>query len=441
MAKPLEALLRKFVELHPMDAAQALESLSTNDAQRLFKTLPARIAVPLLERLNPFVAGPLLKGLESQRIGELLSAISPRVGSILLQQLDEERRDEILSALPAESARPLQDLNRYSAETAGGMMEPRVAALSIDMTAQQAIAQIRKTPRNVLHYLYVADREGKLVGVLNMRDLLLAASRDPIEMLVRRELICVSDTMSREDVVEIIAEHGFLALPVIDYEGRLVGVVKHDEALHASQLEAFTDLQKIAGAGAEERALSPVPTVIRSRLPWLMINLVTAFGAAAVVGLFEDVIAQVAALAVLMPVVAGQGGNTGAQSLAVVIRGLALRELIAGTERRVVMKEFWAGVANGCAVAIVTAIAVFCWQMFFEHAGMTKATGLSIVIFLAMIINMGAAALAGALIPLVLKSMGRDPAQSSSIFLTTVTDIVGFASFLGFAVAFLPMLK
>lgn len=439
--KPLETLLRTFVELHPEEAARAFEALGASEAQRLFKTLPARVAVPLLERLSPHVAGPLLEQLENEQIGELLAAMSPRAGSVVAQQLDEARRDEVLSGLPADVAKPLRELNKYSAETAGGIMEPRVAVLSIDVTAQQAISTIRKTPRDVLHYLYVAERDGKLVGVLNMRDLLLAAPRESIEKLVRREVISVPDTMNREDVVKLMTERRFLAMPVVDYEGRLVGVVKHGEALHASQLQAFGDLQKIAGASADERALSPVRTVVRSRLPWLMINLVTAFMAAAVVGLFEDVIAQVAALAVLMPVVAGQGGNTGAQSLAVVIRGLALRELISGTERRVVMKELLAGIINGIAVAIVTGLAVFVWQMFLEESGLSKATGLAAVIFLAMIINMGAAALSGAVIPLVLRTLGRDPAQSSSIFLTTVTDIVGFASFLGFAVLFLPMLK
>lgn len=320
-------------------------------------------------------------------------------------------------------------------------MEPRVAALSIDLTAQQAISVIRKTPRNVLHYLYVSDRNGKLAGVLTMRDLLLAGPRDPIEGLVRREIVSVPETMDRQDVVNLMSERGFLALPVVDYEGRLVGVVKHDEALQAGQLEAFEDLQKLTGASANERALSSVSTVVKSRLPWLMINLVTAFMAAAVVGIFEDIIAQVAALAVLLPVVAGQGGNTGAQSLAVVIRGLALREIIAGVERRVIVKELLGGVINGVATAIVTAVAVFVWQMFIEQSDSMKAIGLSLVIFFAMIINMVAAALAGAVIPLVLRAFGRDPAQSSSIFLTTVTDIVGFASFLGFAVLFLPMLK
>jgi len=206
-------------------------------------------------------------------------------------------------------------------------------------------------------------------------------------------------------------------------------------------LEAFEDLQKITGAGADERALSPVSMVVKSRLPWLLVNLLTAFMAAAVVGLFEETIAQVAALAVLLPVVAGQGGNAGAQSLAVVIRGLALREIITGVRKQVILKELTAGMINGVGTAVVAALAVFAWQMFLQHSGATRAGALAGIIAVAMVINMAAAALAGAVIPLVLKIWGRDPAQSSSIFLTTVTDIVGFASFLGFAVMFLPMLK
>ena len=399
------------------------------------------MAVALLERVSPQIAGPLLAQLDVERTRQLLSEMSLRNASAVVHQLDDEKREEVFGGMADNVAKPLRELSRYDAETAGGIMEPRVASLPIDLTVQQAISTIRKTPRNVLHYLYVTDRSGKLAGVLSMRDLLLGGPRDPIESFVRRNVISVSDTMDREDVVNLMTERGFLAMPVVDFEGRLVGVIKHDEALHAGQLEAFEDLQKITGAGADERALSPVSTVVRSRLPWLLINLVTAFLAAAVVGLFEETIAQVAALAVLMPVVAGQGGNTGAQSLAVVIRGLALREIITGSERRVVTKEVIAGIINGIAVAVVTGAAVYIWQMFLVHAGTTKSLGLSLVIFLAMIINMAAAAFAGAIIPLVLRAFGRDPAQSSSIFLTTVTDIVGFASFLGFAVLFLPMLK
>jgi magnesium transporter len=245
--------------------------------------------------------------------------------------------------------------------------------------------------------------------------------------------------MSREEVATLMRERGFLALPVIDYDGRLVGVVKAQEILEASQLEAFEDLQKIVGAGADERALSSVKTVVRSRLPWLYVNLVTAFMAAAVVGMFEGMIEKVAALAVLLPIVAGQGGNTGAQSLAVVMRGLALREIIPGVKRRVIMKELLAGTINGVAVAIVTAVLVFAWRLS-KGDPTSVCVGLGAVIGVAMVANMGAAAFSGAAIPMILKALGRDPAQSASIFLTTVTDIVGFAAFLGLASAFSSML-
>jgi magnesium transporter len=209
----------------------------------------------------------------------------------------------------------------------------------------------------------------------------------------------------------------------------------HDEALEAGQAEAFEDLQKMVGAGRDERALSPLPVVIQSRLPWLYVNLGTAFLASAVVGLFEQTIAETAALAVLLPVVAGQGGNTGSQSLAVVMRGLALREIVPSANRKVIAKELYAGLINGLLIAMVTAAVVFAWRMITRDSFAASA-GLAAVIGLAMVINMAVAAISGAAIPLALRAMGRDPAQSAAIFLTTVTDIVGFASFLGLAELF-----
>lgn len=437
--KPHESLLRTFLELHPEDAARAFESLQFTDALSLFKKLPAGVAVTLLEKLSPTVAAALLEKSAAARVGELLTTVSPRDASLIVQQLDDEKRAEILAGLPLRIARELQELAAYPEDSAGAMMEPRVASLPADATAQQAIASIRKTPREALHYLYVTNREGELVGVLNMRDLLLASPRDAIEKFVRHDIVSIPDTMNREEVVTLMQERGFLALPVVDFEGHLIGVVKHVEAMEALQLEAFEDLQKIVGAGADERALSPVSTVVRSRLPWLYVNLLTAFMAAAVVGLFEDIIAQVAALAVLMPVVAGQGGNTGSQSLAVVMRGIALREIIPGMKKRVIRKELIAGIINGVSIAVVTAAAVFFWRLTTGDS-VGVCTGLALVIGLSMVVNMGAAAFSGAVIPLALKWAGRDPAQSASIFLTTVTDIVGFGSFLGFAVAFSSMI-
>lgn len=438
--KPQESLLRTFIASHPEDAARAVEALGPEEAARLLKSMPDRTVLALLERLQPHFGAQVLGFSNAQHCSELLTKLEPRTASAIVQHLVDGHREELLASLPEKLSRSLRELTRYPAETAGGMMHTRVATLAIDLTAQQAISAIRKAPRDALYYLYVTQRSGHLAGVLNMRDLLLASPRDPIEPFVRRDVLSVPSTMPREEVVNLMSERRFLALPVVDIDGVMVGVVTHDDALQASRVEAFADLQKLVGAGAEERALSPVTVVVKNRLPWLLVNLLTAFMAAGVVGMFEGIIAQIAALAVLLPVVAGQGGNTGAQSLAVVMRGLALREIVPGTKRRVMRKEFLAGVINGVLVAAVTAICVYLWRFL---AGDTPVTGLglSLVIFLAMIVNMAAAAFAGAVIPLILKALGRDPAQSASIFLTTVTDIVGFASFLGFATAFLPMLK
>lgn len=430
--EPLESLLHLFVELHPEDAARAFESLPTDEAVRLVRTLPVDVAGRLAERLVPSVAAPVLEQLEPEHALRVLSELAPRPASAIVHHLSNDVREQMLEQLPPATARQLRELYAYPAETAGAMMEPRVVAFPIDLTVEQATSAIRKARRDALHYLYVTKRDGSLAGVINMRDLLLAEPQAKIEPLVRREVLTIPETMPGKEVVALMRSRRFLALPVVGLDGQLLGVVKHNEALETGQLEAFEDLQKMVGVGSDERALSPVSTVVKRRLPWLIVNLLTAFMAAAVVGFFEETIAKIAALAVLLPIVSGQGGNSGAQSLAIVMRGLALREILSGTRKRVIIKEVTAGLLNGIAVAAVTALAIYCWKW---------NVGLALVIFLAMIVNMVAASLAGAVIPMALKALGRDPAQSASIFLTTVTDIVGFATFLGLAVLFMEMLK
>ena len=424
-------LIRSFIENHPRDAAVSFENLELTEATRIIKKLPARTISILVERLTAQKAGIILKHLDPVPLREVLSILSPKVASSALQHMDDKEREIALEGLPEKFKRQLRDLLQYAPESAGGMMEPRVTSIPLHLTVQGAITYFRKAPRQTLYYLYVTDDAGKLAGVLNMRDLLLASPRDSIETLVHRNVFSVSEMMTRNEVITLMRRHHFLAVPVVDSEGRLVGVIRHDEALRASQMEAFEDLQKMVGAGSDERALSPISIVIKRRLPWLVVNLLTAFLAAAVVGIFEGTIQRVTALAVLLPIVSGQGGNTGAQALAVVMRGIALREILSGMARRVITKEVLAGLINGVVIAVLTAAAVWIWA---------SNVGLSLVIGLAMIVNMAAAGLSGAAIPLILKALNRDPAQSSSIFLTTVTDVVGFAAFLGFAAVFMPLL-
>ncbi len=427
----LEFLLRSLSERHPEDTARALEGLEAAEASRLLVRLPARTMGQVIERLAPHAAGQILSSLGSERTHKLLAQVTPRQAAAILQHLEPAQREAALAQMPGAAARQLRDLLVYPSESAGGMMDPQVSAVPVDLTVGEAISTLRKAPRRTLYYLYVTGRDGKLAGVLNMRELLLAGPRDRIEDLLHRDVAAVEAAADREQIAGLMRERGFIALPVVDAEGRLLGVVKHDDVLEAVEQAAFEDVQKMVGAGADERALSPLRTVVRKRLPWLYVNLGTAFLAAAVVGLFEGTIERVTALAVLLPIVAGQGGNTGAQALAVMIRGLALRELVPGSGRRVIAKELAGGLSNGVAVAVVTAAGVWLWD---------GRAVLALVIGLAMVVNMAAAGLFGAAIPLVLSALGRDPAQSSSIFLTTVTDCVGFAAFLGFASLFLPWL-
>jgi magnesium transporter len=427
----MESMVRAFASTHPVDAARALESLDPSRAAKILRRLPARLAGPVTERLAPDAAGAILTQVGPDGTRELLADVPTRQAAAILQHLEDAMREAALSGIAPERARGIQSLLQYPPDTAGGMMDPHISSIRIDLSVAEAIAALRRTPRHMLYYLYVTDRGGKLVGVLNMRELLLASPRDRIEPMVRRDLVTIPAGLPRDEVADLIQQRRFVALPVVDSEGYLLGVVKPDEILGALQQEAFADLQKMVGAGQDEKALSPVSVVVRNRLPWLYVNLATAFVAAAVVGLFEGTIEKVTALAVLLPVVAGQGGNTGAQSLAVVMRGIALRELVPGTTRRLVLKEGLGALLNGVAVALGTGIAVLLWD---------GRIGLMLIITLAMVVNMTAAGLSGAVIPLALRALGRDPAQSASIFLTTVTDVVGFAAFLGFAVLFMPLL-
>lgn len=424
-------VIRSFAERHPEDAARALEALPPEDAAAILGDLPLRTRGRVVEKLVPATAAALLQRLGADATRALLESVDPRRAAVILRQLEEALRGATLAGLPARAAARIRDLLVYPPDTAGGLMDPQVGSVPIDLSVAEALAALRKAPRSTLYYLYVTDRDGRLAGVLNMRELMLASPRDPIAPLVQRDIVSVHGTDDRETVADLVRKHRFIAVPVVDEDDRLMGVVKHDEVLGAVQAEAFEDLQRMVGAGGDERALSPVSLVVRKRLPWLYVNLATAFLAAAVVGVFEGTIEQVTALAVLLPVVAGQGGNTGAQALAVVIRGLALREVVPGSVARLLWKELLGASLNGVAVALLTAAAVWAWD---------GRPGLALVIGLAMVVNMAAAGIAGAAIPLVLRRAGLDPAQSSSIVLTTVTDCVGFACFLGFAVAFMPMI-
>lgn len=424
MEKSVAHLIRSFAETNPDAAAHAIETLDVPESAAIIAELDSEVMGPVLERLNAHRAAAVFAHLGAEATQGLIERMTPRQAAVVLQHLDAELREQLLTGAESERIRLVRSALHYPPDTAGGMMEFPVTSLPVDLSVQETIGQIRKAPRETLHYLYVTQRDGRLIGVLSMRDLLLALPQEPLDRLVRRNLTTVRATMDREEVAELMRSRGFVALPVVDDEDRLLGVVRHEQVLDTVQKEAFEDLQKMVGAGGNESATTSLATVVKSRLPWLFVNLVTAFVASAVIGMFEGILLKVAALKVLLPIVSGPGGNSGAQTLAVVIRGLALKEIVPGNVRALLLKESLAGFLNGVALALVTGLAVLLWS---------HSLGLATVIALALIVNTTVAGFAGATIPLILRAIGSDPAQSSSIFLSTVTDIVGFAAFLGIA--------
>jgi magnesium transporter len=426
------ALTEAFFDLYPGEATEVLEGTPLEQIVAFLQTQQTRRAATALARLSPAVAADCLIRLSEEALRRILPALDPGDVAVALSRLDESDRERRLAVLDPALAKELRELMSYPEDSAGRMMDTRVVTFRPQMTLREVLNKLRASRGAPSQDIVVAGDDNKLVGLVSLADAVRADPRRPLEQLVRRTPVSVHAMSPREQVVDLLSRRDVMTLPVVDLEGRLLGVIRHDAQLvQAVQEEATADLQTMVGASKEERALSPPSFAVRKRLPWLNINLLTAFLAAAVVGLFEGTIAKFTALAVLLPVVAGQSGNTGAQALAVTMRGLALREIRVRHWLRVLAKEFVAGAVNGAAIAVVTGLGVLIWS---------RSLGLAFVIALAMVLSMAIASVSGAAVPLLLTAVGQDPAQSSSIVLTTITDVMGFFSFLGLATLFASLL-
>jgi magnesium transporter len=413
-----------FERLYPDQAAAELERLPMEEVVRFLTGVPAREAAELLSHLSPDTAGRAVVGMGRSDAAKILGALDPPAAARLLARLDGGPRDELLGCMHTKDAAELRQLISYPSDTAGALMDPEVLALKPQATVQEALKRLRASRDKKIHRVFLIDVDQRLLGSVSIRDLALEKPSTPLEQIEWAAPTGVQAMASHEEVAEILARTRTDSLGVVDLDGRLLGVLRHDALVEAAREDATADLQSMVGAGKDERALSKVSFAIRKRLPWLEVNLATAFLAASVVGLFEETIARYTALAVLLPVVAGQSGNTGAQALAVTMRGLALREIRTRQWMRVCFKEMNVGALNGIVVALTTSLGVLLWS---------RSYGLALIIGSSMILSMIAAGLSGAGVPLVLTALGQDPAQSSSIILTTVTDVVGFFSFLGIA--------
>ncbi len=427
----VQSLNQAYIRLHPEKAQQAINTLPITEIVVLLTLQPVAEMVALWDGLTLEVATEVLKKLPEPASRFLLNRGDPVLTARVLVRLSEALREQALASVDGLRRRELVSLVQYREESAGGLMDTNFLPLQESLTAREAMHQIRKYRPRFTRQLYIIDDAGVLQHMVELNQLAMADGAESLQSLSKPVRTRVTATATREEVGELLKQHHVTDLPVVDLSNRLIGIIPYDALMDTVREESSADMLTMVGASRDEHALSGVCFVVQKRLPWLSINLITAFLAAAVVGWFEALIAQFTALAVLLPVVAGQSGNTGAQALAVTMRGLALREIGSSQWLRVVRKEVGAAAINGLAIALMTAAGVYVWS---------RSVGLMLVIGVSMVIAMLAAALSGVIIPIVLSSLGQDPAQSSSIILTTVTDVVGFFAFLSIATALSGML-
>lgn len=422
-------LVRKYFENDPLAAAHALESMSESQATQILNELPPNLSARAFPHLQTRYASSLLKEMSPEVCKEIVEGLEPQQAASLFIHLPADARRELIENLSERVKKQIQEFLIYPEESVGRMMATDFLAFHTNMKVKDTIQRIRslsrkKTPAS---YAYVIDYSNHLVGVLNMRDLLIASQDEVLESVMRRDIFSANAFMDKEELAQELSKRRYFAVPVVDSENHLLGIVKAEQLLGQIREETTEDIQKMFGAGGDERAFSPVSFSLRMRLPWLCINLATAFLAGFVVSLFQSTIAKITVLAVYLPIVAGQGGNAGAQSLAVVMRGLIMREIPGRTAIKLTLKELGIGIVNGLVIGTLTAAIAWFWQ---------RNPMLGFVVGLAMVINLAVAGLTGAAIPLTMKALGFDPAQCSNIILTTFTDVMGFLSLLGLAVIF-----
>ncbi len=423
-AEVAATLNRYFLLNYPAEAARQIESFAVADILPALREQPAEVLAPVWSKLVPLVAATLTRQLPAPLALRLLTDIPPGDAVRILFQLPHGARTELLESLSPATRHELGELMSYPEDSAGRLMDTRIPTYRGNMTVADALNSLRRAKMKTARSLYLVDPEGRISARVLLQDLALADPESLLEELAKPVRATVQAIASREEVLDTFARYILLDLPVVDLNGVLLGVIINNSLVQAVQEETSADIQTMVGVSREERALSGALFAVKKRMPWLQINLLTAFLAAAVVGLFENTIAKVTALAILLPVVAGQSGNSGAQALAVTMRGLALREITVRHWFTVMFKEVRVGFLNGLAIALTCGAGVYVWS---------QSWGLVAVICISMVVAMVAAGFAGAVVPIALVRMGQDPAQSSSIILTTVTDVTGFFSFLGIA--------
>ena len=403
---------------------QFLERLEVEDRRDVLRQLSTERAAEVLSEMDDEDAAEVLTEMRFPRAVRILDDFEPDDAADVVAELEPDVRDKLMSSLEGESRTSIETLLAFDPDTAGGIMTTEVDTAHVDMTVDEATAVIREfaDKHEDLHYVYVVNHKLQLKGIVSLRKLIQSSPNQKISAIMRTDIngVCTPE-MDKEQVALLMAEYNLPDIAVVDADNTLLGVITHDDVLDVIQEEATEDMQKLAGAGGDEDIHDDILFSIRRRQPWLAVNLATAFIAATVVKLFVDQIQALPLLAAIMPIIAGVGGNSGQQSLAITIRSIALGQVKDGDSRNILFRQAAIGLINGLLIGLLAAVMV----AFF--GGPIK---LSVIVLAAMIINLAIGCLTGTLIPLLLLKLNQDPAQVSSILLTFVTDTGGFFIFL-----------
>ncbi len=440
LTKRLEELLRGdtvqeavhlIASIHPADQADLYLRLDPDLRQAFQALLSAEGLADLLTYLDEEVRSEVVERMPRAALARVLDRTDNDIAVDVLRRLAPAEAARVLSNMA--TAAEITPLLPHPDESAGGLMTRGYIALHKDMTAAEAITylRLRKPFAEEAYYLYVLDAANRLQGVVNLRQLIISDPQARIEDVMATDAVTVAPGTDQEEAARLIQRYRLRALPVVDEGGVLSGIITADDLIDVITEEATEDMYRLAGLPADDSVFAPVRVSARRRIPWLAINLATAFLAAGMVAVFEETIAKAAALAVFMPVVAGQGGNAGIQTITIVVRGIALGEIESQDAQRVLSKEIALGVIRGIIFGLAVGLIAWAWKG-------NWAWGL--VVGLAMLLNMLVAGLLGAIIPLTLRALRADPAIASGIFLTTFTDVLGFFFLLGLATLLISQL-
>lgn len=424
---------RLLARLHPADIARLVPLLTPDEQDRLLPTLvELRIAGRTVAELGPELQATVLAKLEDAAVAGLLRQISANDAVDLLERLEPERAQAVMALMDRPAASQLANLMHYGAATAGGLMDPEAPHFSAEQTVDETLKQVRQLAEGRrLFYLYIADERMHLLGIVSLWQLVTAATDRPLREIMSTEVVTVRVDTPEEEVAQVFSRYDLLMIPVVDGEGRLAGAITVDDVLDVVEAQATQDLYRLANLSVQEGVATTAVRSVRLRLPWLLINLCTAFIAAGVVSQFEATISKYVVLAVFMPIVAGMGGNAGTQTLTVMVRALALGEMDVRRAGGVLLRQTLVGFMNGAATGLVLGLVALVWERNPILAG---------ILFFAETVNLTIAGFFGAGVPLVLRRLNLDPALGSSIFVTTATDVCGFLAFLGTATLLLSRL-